>query len=766
MTTHRRRIPAGAVAAVSAALILSAVVLLSGLGGKDFQRAFTDLAQLTAATTAFGSCALAAARSRGRGRGTWIATAVGCGGWAAGQAVWTWYELGRHIDTPFPSAADIGFLVFPVAACTALILHPARGSDHAQGRRVLDALVATTSLALVSWETALGAVISGAEGNRLAVFVSLAYPLSDFLLLVLVVLILTGAHGSRLQLGLLAAGMAAFSVSDSGFAYLTAVSSYGGGAIDLGWIGGFLLIALATRVRFEHRAPSDERTRSGDRLVLLPYLPVAVAGLVTVARLLTRNPPSAWQSGLIAVVVVLLLVRQYVTLHENTALTGALAVRETQLRHQAFHDTLTGLANRALFQDRLGHALDLHSRDLRAVSLLFLDLDDFKLVNDTLGHGAGDELLVRVAERLLVAVRTGDTVARLGGDEFAVLLEDGGDPVTVAAAVETALRPAFVLTSATVQVAASIGVVAVEPSDGPTTADDLLAKADTAMYTAKRAGKGQLRVFTPGMSLTEMSDQRMGAALAVAIAAGELTLDYQPIVSLPEGTVEAFEALARWRHQGRDVPPAEFVAVAERTGVVIPLTCWVMESACQQVVAWSGEVDRRLQVAVNVSPAQLSELAFVDTVADVVRRHHVQPGQLILEISESGELTDLAGAHDVLAQLRTLGVCIALNDFGLGSSSLAQLLDRELDIVKVDRSFLDRLEDNPRQAQLLRNVVRLGADLGLNVVAVGAERPGQLEALQKLGCRLVQGQLVSPPLRAEQVPSVLHRRLVPALRGG
>jgi diguanylate cyclase (GGDEF)-like protein len=764
VATQRRRTTVAAVAVAAVVLTFSAVVMAVGVGGADFVRNYSDLIELVAAAAAATTAGVAAARSSGRTRAMWLATALGCGGWAAGEAVWSWYEIGRGIQTPFPSYADIGFLLFPLGAGIALLVHPSRGTELAHGRRILDAALATTALALVSWETALGAV-STTGVSHLELVVSLAYPLSDFLLLVLIVLTLSDARGTRAQLWLLAAGMAALSVSDSGFAYFTSVGTYDGGAIDLGWIAGFMLIALAPF------APAPDDGTEGElpkatQLSFLPYVPVAAAGAVTMARIVTGSTPTPGQTALVGVVVMLVLFRQYLTLRENGTLMSELALREGQLRHQAFHDGLTGLPNRALFQDRLGHALDLHGRDLRAVSVLFLDLDDFKVINDTLGHAAGDELLVRVSERLVAAVRTGDTVARVGGDEFAILLEDGGDPVTVAAALETALRPAFFLQGTAVHVGTSTGVVALSASDAATTADALLARADTAMYTAKRSGKGQLRVFEEGMSLSELSDQRIGAALSAAVEGGALQLAYQPIVNLDDGHVVGLEALARWNHEDREVPPSEFVPVAERTGVIGPLTAWALDEACWRVAHWSrGQKQQlQLQVSVNVSPPQIIDPGFVRTVSDVIEKHRLRRGQLVLEITESSLLTDVAVARSVIAELRDAGVRIALDDFGVGFSSLSQLHAIELDVVKIDRSFIDRLDTDPRQVRFLRSLLRLGADLGLQVVAEGVERPKQLDLLRQLGCRLVQGYLVARPMWADAVPSSIARPLVSAGR--
>ncbi|MDT7548903.1 MAG: diguanylate cyclase [Actinomycetota bacterium] len=755
MSSTGRRVPAIAVALAGIVLITSVLILGGGVGTPWFQRAYGDLIELFVAAAAAATAGWAAVHSTGRTRLMWLFAGIASGSWAAGEAVWSWYELARGIDTPFPSLADVGFLMFPVAACVALLVLPSRGSDLDRGRRVLDATLATTGLALVSWETALGAVAAAGGDNRLAFAVSLAYPLSDFLLLALLVLILNRAVASRAQLVLLAAGMAALSVSDSGFAYLTTEGSYDGGAIDLGWVFGFVLLALAPLVS-ARRAVVDEDAPALRRSSFLPYIPVVIAGALTVIKALTGHRATTGQTGLVGVIVALVLVRQYLTLRENTGLADELATREAQLRHQAFHDALTGLANRALFQDRLGHALDLHARDLRPVSVLFLDIDDFKLINDSMGHAAGDELLLRIAERLGTSLRTGDTVARLGGDEFAILLEDDGDPVVVAGSVEAALQAPFVVKGRPISVGTSIGVVALQPADAATTADALLAKADTAMYAAKRGGKGQLRVFREGMSLTELADNRMSQALAAAVTAGELRLEYQPIVNLDTGAIAAVEALARWSYEGREVPPSEFIPVAERTGVIADLTDWALDEACRQLAVWSRTPGReQLQIAVNVAPAQVTDDAFVRRVADVLAKHDVAPGRLVLEITESSLLADVEVARRVTAALRATGVRISLDDFGVGFSSLSQLHAIELDIVKIDRSFIDRLDTDPRQVRFLGSLLRLGADLGLDVVAEGVERRRQLELVRELGCRLVQGYLLARPMPADRLPAAL-----------
>jgi len=337
--------------------------------------------------------------------------------------------------------------------------------------------------------------------------------------------------------------------------------------------------------------------------------------------------------------------------------------------------------------------------------VLFLDLDDFKIVNDTLGHAVGDELLVRVAERVCGSVRPGDTVARLGGDEFALLLEDGADPFAVASRITGAFATPFDLGVQQVEVNVSVGVVERGTGDTPASADQLLARADTAMYAAKRSGKGRIVGHTPGMSLVELEDQRLGGVLRKAIAHGHITLAYQPIVELRTGRTVAFEALARWTHQGSDIPPVAFIPAATRAGLLAELTDALLAQACAQLASWTTawatmcqDGAQPLAVHVNIAPSQLADSDFAQAVTTLIAGYGLVPGQLVLEITESGLIADIATAQTTLARLRRAGVAISLDDFGVGNSSLSRLNDIELDSVKIDRTFVDRIDTEPRRA--------------------------------------------------------------------
>ena len=433
-----------------------------------------------------------------RTRATWALLSAACLAWAAGEAYWCWYTLRADV-VPFPSLADVGFLGFAVLTAAGLLVHPARGGRIGFLQRVLDGLLTAGAVGQISWLTTLSAVAGSDDGGEthLARILLLAYPSADVLLVVLTVLLLTRAGGARTALSMVAVGVVALGVSDSSFAYLGAVGLYDGGLIDLGWIGGFLLIALAGACP-EPPSHAGRLSDEPDRVAsasVLPYVPVLVA-LAVVAALTTFVRPLTTPEMLVSCAIVLcLLGRQYLAVRDNARLARELMRREEQLRHQAFSDSLTGLANRALFRDRLEHVLELHARDGRPVAVVFLDLDDFKTVNDSFGHAAGDELLARVAHRIRTATRAGDTVARLGGDEFAVLLEDGADPLRTAARIEVALRRALELADVQHRVRASIGVAAVTADEGPVSPDALLARADAAMYAAKHAGKAGIARF-------------------------------------------------------------------------------------------------------------------------------------------------------------------------------------------------------------------------------------------------------------------------------
>ena len=434
---------------------------------------------------------------------------------------------------------------------------------------------------------------------------------------------------------------------------------------------------------------------------------------------------------------------------------------ERELAHQAFHDSLTGLPNRALFQDRLGHSLARSGREGRYVAALFMDLDNFKVINDSLGHEVGDGLLVEVAGRLGACVRPGDTAARLGGDEFAVLLENiagTDDAVAVADRIAEALSEPFGLGGRDVYVSASIGVAlgggSTEDAPG---LDDLIRRADLAMYGAKKKGKAGHEVFDPSMNAAAHARLGLENDLRRAIERDEFKLFYQPKVRVTPGRggadeVVGVEALIRWEHPERGlVSPAEFIPVAEETGLIVPIGRWVLEEACRRAVEWQGAAGNGepFVMGVNLSARQFADRGLVGDVSRILEETGLPPAALELEITESVVMDDAPTTTSLLGELKDLGVRLSIDDFGTGYSSLSYLQRFPVDYLKVDRSFvgnIGRAGESSEDAVIVGGIVSLARDLGLRVVAEGVETAEQLLRLREMGCDMAQGYYFSRPL--------------------
>ncbi len=477
---------------------------------------------------------------------------------------------------------------------------------------------------------------------------------------------------------------------------------------------------------------------------------------------------------------VLVLEGSLTNLLDEPAVSGlVLTLRDVTDRHalqerlavQAFYDDLTGLANRQLFMDRLAHALGRgtdgsYAADGPEVTVLFCDVDDFKTVNDSLGHGCGDELLTTVARRIADVVRPGDTAARLGGDEFAVLLDrtPSEDAMRVAARLVEALEEPVTVGGTSVPVRLSIGVATAR--GGSADAQELLRNADLAMYEAKGAGR------TTGRSTTARYEAAMHAQaverlalrseLHRALDEEQLVLHYQPTVSITDGRITGFEALVRWQHPDRGlVPPSAFIPLAEETGLVVRMGSWVLREACRQAVALqsSGPVT----MAVNVAAQQLAHAGFVQEVLGVLADTGLPPHLLVVEITESVVMSDLGAASPRLAALREHGIRVAIDDFGTGYSSLAYLSQLPVDVLKVDKTFIDHVASGQDDASITQAIIAMSHRLGLSTVAEGVEEADQHAWLREARCDLGQGYLWSRPVPADQLPALLARPALPAL---
>jgi len=433
---------------------------------------------------------------------------------------------------------------------------------------------------------------------------------------------------------------------------------------------------------------------------------------------------------------------------------------EEQLTHQAFHDSLTSLANRALFHDRVQHSLARSQRNGRPVAVLFIDLDNFKTVNDSLGHTAGDQLLVGIAARVSSTVRTGDTVARLGGDEFAILLEDvpeEGEAVDVARRIDLALKAPFHIEGKDVFVSASTGIAL--STGRESLADELLRNADVAMYTAKERGKGRHVQFEPDMHAAVVRRLELEADLRRAVDGNEFQVYYQPLFDLRSGRMTGVEALVRWRHPERGlISPVEFIPVSEETGLIVPLGSWVLRQACADVHNWQKRFpDTAPQtVNVNLSARQLQESRLVEDVAAALEESGLAPQSLALEITESVLMHDAAAAVRWLRELKDLGVQIAIDDFGTGYSSLSYLQQFPVDTLKIDKSFVDGIGSEAERARLASAIIELGRTLGLKTVAEGIEEAGQAAELALLGCDVGQGYHFARPMDRDRLEALLR----------
>ena len=436
---------------------------------------------------------------------------------------------------------------------------------------------------------------------------------------------------------------------------------------------------------------------------------------------------------------------------------------EDQLKTLAFRDPMTKLANRALFIDRLEHALTGAGARGQSVGVMFLDLDNFKLVNDSLGHGSGDLLLVSVAQRLKSAVRAGDTVARFGGDEFTILLgnvESEAAAMEAVSRVEAGLKAPFIIAGRELFVTASIGVaMSVDNSGEPET---LVRNADLAMYRAKLNGKARHETFDGSMDAGALARIELETDLRHALDRHEFRVYYQPIVALDDRRVTGVEALLRWMHPIRGlVQPDDFIPVAEDTGLIVPIGRWVIEEACRQAASWNLELaGAPITMSVNLSARQFQHPGLLEDIAGALREARLEPAALTLEITEGVVMKDPAAAAAKLHEMKALGVRIAVDDFGTGYSSLAYLKDFPVDSLKIDRSFTSGVDANGDDAAIVRSIVALGHALRLSVTAEGIETTAQLAELRTLDCDRGQGYLFARPIPAGELTPILLDRSV------
>ncbi|MEU0493875.1 bifunctional diguanylate cyclase/phosphodiesterase [Mycobacterium sp. NPDC006124] len=717
---------------------------------------------------------MSAARSfNGRRRLAWSMTAAGVACWVFGDLVWAYYRIVQGANPPFPSIADAAFLLLPVAVCVSWIVNTSGPRLVSGIRPLLDGLIVASSVFVVSWVAALRTLPFTSGPGGIQLLTALLYPVADVILLTMAIIItatLPAAH--RLATGLFTAGLTVIAISDTLGAFFSIHGGRIGNGLVIGWSTGIVLIgaaALAATSAPALQTPGHPG-RTSKFPFWLPYVPTAVATVVGVVFLWSGHTDHPMLvAGFLMIVVT--LIRQFMVLLDNRRLTATIA-------EQALRDPLTGLANRLLFTDRLGHAMQLWERDRSSLAILSLDLDDFKLVNDNLGHPQGDALLKLVAERLRSVVPAENTLARLGGDEFAVLVEGDPCPRDIAQRVVEAFDKPFFLGGEEVYIHPSVGLAIATSSAGddqPISADELFHRADLAMYTAKRAGVGGVQCFTNDMRHVEVAELRTAlgkesrrrdtplAGIALlgqlrrAIDDDALSLVYQPKISLSSAAIVGVEALIRWPHPEHGLlTPNQFLPLVRRNGLMGAVTDLVIDRAVSDATSWYDPVDCAIPVAINLFAPSLGDLSFPERIGAALDRASLPAHALSVEITEHLLLGNVSRASTVIQRLRAIGLGIAIDDFGSGYSTMSYLRDLHVDELKLDRQFIAPIVRSERAAAIVRSVIDLAHTLGIVCVAEGVEDRATAIQLADDGCDVAQGHYFARPMTAPSLREALH----------
>ena len=725
------------------------------LRGPDQDVAFVDGWLVAAFEIAASALCISRAFGSRRGRAVPLTLGLGVLSWSIGDTLLTAQSAGGATP-PIPSLADLFWLGFYPVVYVALVLLMRRHIRRLAPATWLDGAVAGLGAAGVCAAFAFNTILHSVGGNAAAATVAtdLAYPIGDVLLLVLAVggtAIIPGRKNP--QWLLLAGAIAINAIGDTFNLFATSGSTSHLGTVfnGIAWPTSILLISISVWVRPGHFNPLAPQRTAG---FLLPGLGACAGLAILLAD--TVHPVTPVAIGLATATLVTVGIRLGLSVRRLRSLT--------EKRHQqAITDELTGLGNRRqLFYLLDGFFADLADRRTdHHLSLLYVDLDHFKEINDSFGHAAGDELLRQLGPRLQSSLRDTDVLVRVGGDELAVIVMDTDSEyaTTVARRLMARLEEPFVLHAVSVRISASIGI-----ASAPTDAADsigLLRCADLAMYRAK-VGPAAFEIYRHDID-DDGNRLRLVEELREAVEGGRFELHYQPQVDLHTGEITAVEALVRWPHPRLGmVPPLDFLPLAEEAGLMQSLTALVLEQAVTQCAAWHA-AGQRLTVSVNVSATNLLDAGFGDTVTAVLARHHLPPSALILEITETTIIRDFDLCKLVIAQLRGLGLGVSIDDFGAGFTSLAYLGGLAVSELKLDRSFLTRLAtgDKDRNQALVRATIALGHKLGMRVVAEGIEDHAALDLLTSLGCDLAQGYFISHPMPAQDLLFPAPLRLVP-----
>lgn len=761
MLTPQRRWVA---AAGGLGLVAFAAWLLFDVGGPAANSVSASLGGIAFSVFATGCAFFAAMRVRGRQRAAWTCLTVGLASYAVGDVLWTYLNLAGYGSSPAVMLADVSYLVFPVSICAAALISPEGAGTRSGLRLVLDGMIIATATFIILWSLVLRDLFAGSASSTMKFALSIAYPFSDLVVVAIALMVLTkGINGFRLPLRFFATGIVILAAANAMYVYLAANDRETTDLVRLGWASGMYLAGLAGLSSEPRPAPMTQPRPSSKLSLWLPYLPLPFAVALGVRELWPQIGYTGPILGASLLLVTAALLRQFLLLDENRNLRVTVA-------DIALRDPVTDLANRALFNDRLTHAMQFRARNAVPVAVLLADIDDFKLVNDSLGHPVGDLLLRAVGDRIQENVRDWDTVARLGGDEFAVLLEDSADTVhAVTLKIVRAFDEPFAVDGRELYVRLSVGLATAPPTGDPdVTAGELFKRADLAMYSAKRDQTSGVRAFTPDMRLQathqplpsrrERTGRHDGVAriqlindLRHAIDARELTLVYQPKVSLTTNEVVGVEALIRWPHPDLGVlEPADFLPLVRQNGLMEAVTDVVLTRALEDAAGWHS-AGVRIPVAVNLSAPSLNDESTPDRIRIALARHGLTADALSVEITEDLLLASVVHARAVLDRLRQSGIRVAIDDFGSGYSTMTYLHELPIDELKLDRHFVAPILHDERAAAIVRSVIELAGTFDLCSVAEGVETKAVADRLREYGCDLAQGHYFSAPVSAQSV---------------
>ncbi|OPX08726.1 GGDEF-domain containing protein [Mycobacterium sp. AT1] len=760
--------PADTLPAAAGVALVLLFLLVFDWGGEGFDPTIGNVTLLSLSVYATMCMALAARFAQGRARRAWGTMVLACAFWAIGDAVRTFYDLSLP-HAPFPNPSAFCYLASSFLTVVGIVFFLNAKRLQSRLRLLLDGATVALSLTLILWTTALHEVYDSSPRPSIGIVVMVLFPVLHLMALTIAVPALVNADArDRGALWWMsgAIGLTAFAHNASASSVFTGVHEPTAGYTHLLWAGALIALAAAALASRRTSPPSRPAMKIPSNSSLwLPYMPLLLSGIVGPALIL-----SGLERVLVPLVMVTVCLRQMLAAWENRRLLIAVADR-------SLRDPLTGLANRTLFSDRLAHAITLPRSDDHSVAVVSVDLDDFKLVNDGMGHQAADTILVHVGQRISACIRPNDTAARYGGDEFILLLEGRvDDSQLIAERVVEAFREPFLVDGESMLLHPSVGIAFASPVEPDLTADALVKRADIAMYAAKRAQTKGVHTFSLDMALVAPelveTTRRVGGGRSAGDGAAQVRLlgelrdatrnhglevVYQPKVDLQTNQVVGVESLLRWPHpQLGTLRPAAFMSLVRQHGLMRPVTELVLNLVLDDAAYWVSQ-GVHAPVAVNVFAPVLRDEHLPDALIGALRKRGLTPNVLTIEITEDLVFSEGGRAADVLHRLREHGIRVSIDDFGSGYSALSYLRDLPIDEVKLDRSFIESVTTDARAASVVRSVIGLAHELDLTVVAEGIQDADTASWLREHGCDIGQGYYFGRPAAAGVILQRLQR---------